>query len=46
MSRMIHVEQCAQKPARVGAFYREVFGWQSEKWEHPTVCWLFRSARG
>ena len=33
MSRVVHFEIMAVKPERAAEFYRQVFGWQIQKWE-------------
>lgn len=33
MSRVVHFEFGAQEPERAAQFYRDVFGWQIEKWD-------------
>ncbi|MBI5961686.1 MAG: VOC family protein [Chloroflexi bacterium] len=40
MSRVTHFEIPAKDPNKVAAFYKEVFGWQSNKWEGPVDYWL------
>jgi predicted enzyme related to lactoylglutathione lyase len=40
MPRVIHFEISADDPERAAAFYREVFGWQIEKWVGPLDYWL------
>ena len=40
MSRVIHFEIPADNPERAAEFYREVFGWQFQKWQGPQEYWL------
>ena len=40
MPRPIHFEIHASDPERVQNFYRELFGWQFQKWEGPMEYWL------
>jgi uncharacterized protein len=40
MSRVIHFEIPAADPERAAAFYRNVFGWQIEKWAGPMEYWM------
>ena len=40
MSRVIHFEIPADNPERAAEFYREVFGWQLQKWQGPQEYWL------
>ncbi len=40
MSRPVHFEIHASDPDRVQGFYRELFGWQFQKWEGPMEYWL------
>ena len=35
MPRVVHFEIPAKDPEKVSAFYRDVFGWQIEKWAGP-----------
>jgi predicted enzyme related to lactoylglutathione lyase len=40
MNRFIHFELATDDPEKTVAFYREVFGWQFQKWEGPVDYWL------
>ncbi len=40
MPRVVHFEITALEPERAIAFYRDVFGWEIEKWEGPLDYWL------
>ena len=40
MPRPVHFEISADDPERALHFYREVFGWQSQKWDGPRDYWL------
>lgn len=40
MSRVIHFELPADNPDRAVSFYKNVFGWQIQKWQGPTDYWL------
>lgn len=40
MSRIVHFEIPSGDPARALAFYGEVFGWRSTKWDGPQEYWL------
>lgn len=40
MPRPIHFEIPADNPERASAFYRDVFGWQFQKWDGPMPYWL------
>jgi hypothetical protein len=40
MSRPSHFEIMAEDPARAVEFYRQVFGWEVQKWEGPEEYWL------
>ena len=39
MPRVIHFEIVADKPQRVMKFYKEVFGWEFNKWNGPQDYW-------
>jgi len=43
MSRVVHFDLSADDPRRATAFYRDVFGWQIERWEGPSEYWLVRT---
>jgi uncharacterized protein len=40
MARVVHFEIGVDDPERAVNFYREVFGWEIEKWEGPQEYWL------
>lgn len=35
MNRVVHFEIHAQDPGKLAAFYKQVFGWDLNKWENP-----------
>jgi len=43
MPRIIHFDISADDPERAIRFYREVFGWQIEKWNGPFDYWLIKT---
>ncbi|MEX0649819.1 MAG: VOC family protein [Candidatus Andersenbacteria bacterium] len=45
MNRVIHFEIQADDPERAATFYREVFGWNIEKWaDSEQEYWVVRTA--
>jgi hypothetical protein len=40
MARVVHFEFAAEDPERASGFYRDVFGWQVQKWDGPEDYWL------
>jgi uncharacterized protein len=40
MNRFVHFELATDDPEKTAAFYRDVFGWQVEKWDGPVDYWL------
>jgi uncharacterized protein len=40
MNRFTHFELTTDDYEKTAAFYREVFGWQIQKWEGPVEYWL------
>jgi predicted enzyme related to lactoylglutathione lyase len=40
MPRVVHFEIHASEPERAIRFYRELFGWQFNKWSGPVDYWL------
>lgn len=40
MNRVTYFEFATADPEKTAAFYREVFGWQVQKWEGPQEYWL------
>ncbi len=45
MPRVVHFEIHANNPERAVNFYRNVFGWEVEKWEGPMDYWLLRTGK-
>jgi predicted enzyme related to lactoylglutathione lyase len=43
MNRFTHFELVTTDLEKTAAFYREVFGWQVDKWEGPVEYWLVTS---
>ena len=44
MNRVVHFEFSSADPDRSSAFYRDVFGWEIQKWDGPAEYWLVNSA--
>ena len=40
MSRPVHFEIPADNVDRAQAFYKNVFGWQFQKWDGPMEYWM------
>jgi predicted enzyme related to lactoylglutathione lyase len=40
MNRFTHFELATDDLEKTAAFYRDVFGWQVDKWEGPVDYWL------
>ncbi len=40
MNRFTHFELASADLEKTAAFYRDVFGWQIDKWEGPVDYWL------
>ena len=40
MNRFTHFELASSDLEKTAAFYRDVFGWQVQKWEGPVEYWL------
>jgi uncharacterized protein len=40
MNRFTHFELASDDLEKTAAFYREVFGWQIQKWDGPVDYWL------
>jgi uncharacterized protein len=40
MNRFTHFELASNDLEKTAAFYRDVFGWQVQKWEGPVDYWL------
>jgi predicted enzyme related to lactoylglutathione lyase len=45
-ARVVHFEFNADDPERAVAFWRDVFGWQIQKWEGPADYWLASTGEG
>ena len=43
MNRFTHFELATDDLEKTAAFYRNVFGWQIQKWEGPVDYWLVTS---
>ena len=43
MPRVIHFEIVAYNPERAMKFYKEVFGWEFNKWDGPQDYWLVKT---
>jgi hypothetical protein len=43
MNRFIHFELATDDLEKTAAFYRDVFGWQIQKWEGPVTYWIVTS---
>ncbi len=46
MNRFTHFELVTTDLEKTAQFYREVFGWQVDKWEGPVEYWLVSSGDG
>jgi predicted enzyme related to lactoylglutathione lyase len=46
MNRVIHFDISADEPQRAITFYRDVFGWNIQKWDGPVDYWLVRTGSG
>lgn len=46
MPRPVHFDMSLEDPERGVAFYRDVFGWQVQKWEGPMEYWLVMTGEG
>lgn len=45
MNRLVHFEIQADDPERAATFYREVFGWDIQKWDSPEMeYWMVMTA--
>jgi len=40
MNRFVHFELVTDDFEKTAAFYRDVFGWQVQKWDGPVEYWL------
>jgi len=40
MNRFTHFELATDELEKTAAFYRDVFGWQIQKWEGPVDYWI------
>ncbi len=43
MQRVIHFEIVADKPERAMKFYKDVFGWEFNKWNGPQEYWFVKT---
>jgi predicted enzyme related to lactoylglutathione lyase len=43
MPRIVHFEVCADDPERAVRFYREVFGWEIQRWQGPMPYWMVKT---
>ncbi|MGO8928922.1 MAG: VOC family protein [Limisphaerales bacterium] len=43
MPRVIHFEIHAEQPERAIKFYRDVLGWEFNKWDGPIPYWLIKT---
>jgi hypothetical protein len=43
MPRVIHFDISANDPERALRFYRDVFGWKTEKWKGPFNYWFIKT---
>ncbi len=43
MPKVIHFEIVADNPERAMKFYKEVFGWEFNKWDGPQDYWLVKT---
>jgi uncharacterized protein len=43
MPRVIHFEIVADNPERAMKFYKEVFGWEFNRWDGPQDYWLVKT---
>jgi uncharacterized protein len=46
MPRVVHFEITADEPERATKFYRDVFGWEIQKWAGPEDYWLLKTGEG
>ncbi len=46
MNRFTHFELVTDNIEKTAAFYRDVFGWQFEKWEGPIEYWMVSTGNG
>lgn len=45
MNRPIHFEMHSSNPEKTIAFFKEVFGWQTQKWDGPMEYWLVTTGK-
>jgi predicted enzyme related to lactoylglutathione lyase len=45
-ARVVHFEFNADDPERAVGFWRDVFGWEIQKWEGPADYWLATTGEG
>jgi uncharacterized protein len=46
MNRFTYFEFMTDNPEKTAAFYREVFGWDVQKWNGPVDYWLVKTGNG
>lgn len=46
MFRVVHFEISANDPEKVTTFYRNLFGWNIQKWDGPQEYWLVNTGEG
>lgn len=45
MFRVVHFEISANDPEKVTAFYKNVFGWDINKWDGPQPYWMVTTGK-
>lgn len=43
MTRVVHFEFTAKNPEKSGTFFKNVFGWDVQKWDGPMDYWMLRT---
>ncbi len=43
MPRIVHFDIPADDPARAQKFYKEIFGWNFDKWNGPMEYWMVKT---
>ena len=43
MPRVVYFEFTAEDPERAANFYKNVFGWESTKWDGPADYWMVKT---
>ncbi len=46
MASVVHFDLSADEPKRAANFYKNVFGWNIEKWDGPLDYWLVKTGEG